>query len=245
MPLYYLLYLWLLISSKVEVTKIARANRMIFEAEASFHSGQHLVALVKYRYLIHSLQLRNTYITLNLAHCYYLTNEKEQALKYYQQLTHSANTSISSIAYQQLGVITFEKQQYKASLEYFRKSLAIDPGNDASRYNYELAARLIPAVDSTQADQKERNKHDSEAAPPPPDPDDTTRQSGNESNQGENHKDSQTEQQQEIQRKLRKINLSEEKANMILDAMKNNKIQYIQQTKKRSPGQQAKNLPDW
>jgi tetratricopeptide (TPR) repeat protein len=172
-----------------------------------------------------------------------VTNEKDQAFKYYQQLIHTSNTSISSIAYQQLGVIAFEQKQYKASLEYFRKSLSIEPGNEASRYNYELAARLLSTADLPQEDKKEKNKPDTETAPP--DPDDRIRKAENERKEGQEQKDSQTEQQQEIQRKLRKINLSEEKAKMILDAMKNNEIQYIQQTKKQSPGQQAKNLPDW
>jgi tetratricopeptide (TPR) repeat protein len=244
MSLYYLIYLWFALSSKVEVTKIARANKLIGEAEESYKNGHYVLALVKYRYLLNNLKLRNNHMLLNLAHCYYLNNDKQQAQKQYEQLTVSTDAATGAIAYQQLGVIFFEKKQYTKALDYFKKSLAIEPANEASRFNYELTARLLPTEEVKEEPEKKKPDTKKEEAPPPPQDENMALQSETESQEGQDQKNTDA-QQQEINRKLRKINLSEEKAKMILDAMKNSEIQYIQQSKKQSAEKSNKNLPDW
>ena len=45
--------------------------------------------------------------------------------------------------------------------------------------------------------------------------------------------------------KLEELNLTEEKARMILEAMKNNEIQYIQQNKRKATNKPDSNKPDW
>jgi len=45
--------------------------------------------------------------------------------------------------------------------------------------------------------------------------------------------------------KLKKMNISEEKAKMILEAMKNNEIQYIQQNKRKAKKKKDNSKPDW
>lgn len=45
--------------------------------------------------------------------------------------------------------------------------------------------------------------------------------------------------------KLEELNLTEEKARMILEAMKNNEIQYIQQNKRKPTKKPDSNKPDW
>ncbi len=45
--------------------------------------------------------------------------------------------------------------------------------------------------------------------------------------------------------KLKELNLTEEKARMILEAMKNNEIQYIQQNKRKPTKKPDSSKPDW
>lgn len=45
--------------------------------------------------------------------------------------------------------------------------------------------------------------------------------------------------------KLEELNLTEEKARMILEAMKNNEIQYIQQNKRKATKKPDSDKPDW
>lgn len=52
-------------------------------------------------------------------------------------------------------------------------------------------------------------------------------------------------QQPGTKEKLEEMNISEEKAQMILEAMKNNEFQYIQQRKRKPTQQQDPSKPDW
>jgi hypothetical protein len=45
--------------------------------------------------------------------------------------------------------------------------------------------------------------------------------------------------------KLKEMNISEEKAQMILEAMKNNEIQYLQQQKRKATERPPSDKPDW
>lgn len=51
--------------------------------------------------------------------------------------------------------------------------------------------------------------------------------------------------QQSTADKLEEMNMSEEKAQMILEAMKNNEVQYIQQNKKKPQSRADDGKPDW
>ena len=45
--------------------------------------------------------------------------------------------------------------------------------------------------------------------------------------------------------KLKEMNIPLEKAQMILEAMKNNEIQYVQQKKRKATKPKKNNKPDW
>ncbi|MBV6639352.1 MAG: hypothetical protein KI791_01485 [Cyclobacteriaceae bacterium] len=61
----------------------------------------------------------------------------------------------------------------------------------------------------------------------------------------EQNSEEQENQQPGTREKLEEMNISEEKARMILEAMKNNEFQYIQQRKRKPTKQQDPNRPDW
>lgn len=67
--------------------------------------------------------------------------------------------------------------------------------------------------------------------------------------EGEQSEDEQNKDQQNqnmsTKQKLEQMNISEEKAKMILDAMKNNEIQFIQQQKRKATKSQDSGKPDW
>ncbi len=48
-----------------------------------------------------------------------------------------------------------------------------------------------------------------------------------------------------MQQKLQKMNMSQEKAQMLLDAMKNQEVQYLQQNKRKASKPREKGKPDW
>ncbi|MFZ5973641.1 MAG: hypothetical protein ACOYXA_18830, partial [Bacteroidota bacterium] len=48
-----------------------------------------------------------------------------------------------------------------------------------------------------------------------------------------------------VKEKLKDMNMTEEKARMILEAMKNQEVQYLQQNKRKATKPKDKNKPDW
>jgi hypothetical protein len=62
---------------------------------------------------------------------------------------------------------------------------------------------------------------------------------------GEQNKDQKEQQKSEAQKKLEEMNISEEKAKMILEAMRNAEIQYLQQQKRKASERPDTGKPDW
>ncbi len=67
-------------------------------------------------------------------------------------------------------------------------------------------------------------------------------QEGEEEQEGEEQKE---QSQPSTEQKLEEMNISEEKARMILEAMRNNEIQYIQQQKRKATKPHDSGKPDW
>lgn len=63
--------------------------------------------------------------------------------------------------------------------------------------------------------------------------------------EGKDGKKREKEKPQANKQALEKINMSEEKAQMILEAMKNNEVQYIQQRQHKAKKRSERNKPDW
>ena len=64
-------------------------------------------------------------------------------------------------------------------------------------------------------------------------------------NQKEDQQNQKEDQQSSIEKKLKEINISKEKAEMILEALKNNEVQYLQQLKRKTSKKVDKSKPDW
>ena len=67
----------------------------------------------------------------------------------------------------------------------------------------------------------------------------------NKENKEQQNQENQEQQNQTIEEKLKEINISKEKAEMILEALKNNEIQYLQQLKRKTSKKVDKSKPDW
>ncbi|MEN7546918.1 tetratricopeptide repeat protein [Rapidithrix thailandica] len=68
---------------------------------------------------------------------------------------------------------------------------------------------------------------------------------GQNNSEEENKKLQDQKMQQMRQQRLQKMNMSEEKANMILNAMRNNEVQYYQQMQKKPTKKKNSGKPDW
>ena len=196
---------------------ISKINEIKKEAKRNFSEKKYDQAIDKYKYLIDSMNLNDDNVMLNLSHSYLLNGDTLNAIDGYNSLTESKKGNIKSIAYQQLGVISDKYQKLKESSELFKNSIKSNPENIESKYNYELVMKKI------KEQQNQENKEQ----------------------QNQENKENKEQQNQTIEEKLKEINISKEKAEMILEALKNNEIQYLQQLKRKTSKKVDKSKPDW
>ncbi len=254
--------------------EIARVNNLKKEAEKAFASGEFQSAINNYRYLIDSMDIDEDEIYLNLAHAYYQADDTANARTYYSQASMSDNRELKSIAYQQLGVMSKGPQTLQQSLQYLKASLKTDPLNDDARYDYELVKKLIKEQQQQNQDQQNQDQQNEEnqdqenqqnqenqqdqQGEENQDQDQQEQegqeQEGDEQKEGEQQEQQQQEgeeqqqdqnQEMSTKEKLEQMNISEEKARMILEAMRNGEIQYLQQQKRKATERPKSGKPDW
>ncbi len=201
-----------------EITRIARINALKKEAKEAYLSGDYQKAIENYQYLVDSFDVKDDMLMLNLSNAYYKINDSTNAVSSYESLLESPTREVRSIAYQQLGIIKSKSQKYKEALQDFKQSLKANSTNSDARYNYELLKKLIQEQEQEQQEGQEKEEETEEGK---------------------------EQEMPSTMDKLKEMNISEEKARMILEAMKNNEIQYIQQNKRKAKNRKKSNKPDW
>lgn len=268
------------------IDNIATVNRLKKEAEDAYKSKEYATAIKNYRLLLDSLNIEDENIRMNLAHAYLMAGDTVAAQQNYSRLINSNEAQIKSVAYQQLGVVSSAKQQYKEALSLFKESLKADSSNEESRYNYELVKKLLQEQQQDQQQQQNQENQDQqqqqnqeqqqnqqgedqqqqqqkqegeqseqgeeeqktdqqgqEGEQQPQQPEEQNMQEGQEQSEGQQNEDEQS--LSPVADKLKEMNISEEKARMILEAMRNSEMQYIQQNRRRPSQPHDRSKPDW
>lgn len=264
----------LLLITLFPFTDIGKINAAKSAAKKAYQSGDYKTAATQYQYLVDSLGVREEEVLLNLAHARFQLNDSTAALQGYQQLTASPNTSIRSTAYQQLGVMNTRTGKLEEALEQFRSALKSNPANEEARYNYELVKRKLEEEQKKNQQNKDQNKKDKDQQQDQKDKNQQQnkkdqqqqqkkdQQQKQDQNKNSENKDKEQQQKQEQQQKdqeqqnkdkqnqldpekMKNMKMSEDKARMILEAMKRNEVQYLQQNKRRATKPKDKSKPDW
>ncbi len=253
-----------------EITKIARINALKKEAKEAYQSGDYQKAIENYQYLVDSFDAKDDMLMLNLSNAYYKINDTANAISNYKSLLESPTREVRSIAHQQLGIIKSKSEKYKEALLDFKQSLKANPANNDARYNYELLKKLIQEQEQKQQQQQNKDQQQDQEKQEDQENQDQEQQDQQKQDQeqkqeqqnqeGEEQKEQEQQEGQEKEEeteegkeqempstmdKLKEMNISEEKARMILEAMKNNEIQYIQQNKRKAKNRKKSNKPDW
>jgi len=261
-------------------TYIARVNRLQKEAEQNYRKGEIPEATAKYLYLLQDLGIESEAIHINLAHTYFSLGQEKDATFFYKKVfSQSKNQIIKSIALTQLGVLKNHSQPEatEEALSIFKEAILLWQENETARYNYELLKKRLQEEtpqDTTQQEQDPENQTEEENQQDQYDmKKDENGQEMDIKEEGEGEKDvidkkkADEEGEEEMnqasggdepkenidEEKLDEMNLNIEKANMILDAMKNQEIQYLQQTTRKLQKEQKErekerikdSKPDW
>ncbi len=262
-------------------TSIGKVNALKKEARQAYLSGDYKNAITKYKLLIDSLEVTDEGVKLNLANAHFKAKDTTASIQGYQSLIDSKNKSISSRAYQQLGILDNREGKFEQALNYFKQSIKADPANDEARYNYEMLKKKLDEKkkqeeqqkdkqenkDQDKQDKKDEEKKDQEQKDQEKKDqekkdqekkDQEKEKKDQEKKDQENKEEKSEEQQQEekdkeekqnmppdLQKKLEDMKISPEKARMILEAMKAQEKQYLQQNKRKATKPKDKSKPDW
>ena len=252
-------------SSFIDINKISKINDIKSKAEEYYKSENYEEAIRFYRILIDSFSVEEGPIWFNLGNSYFYTQNTDLAIETYKLATLNGDNDDISIAYNQLGVLKSQKQDYTGALESFKSALLSDHFNEEARYNYELLKKLLnEKEDSTSqqdsdkndsskednntkesSDKQEESSEDQENSSEDQENSnkDDSNEENNEAEDSSNSSDQQSGEEQD--KRLEEINISEEVARRILEAMKNDEIKYYQQLKKGKKKQNNSTKPDW
>ena len=254
---------------------IAEVNRLKAKAAEAYEQGDYPSAVKYYTVLVDSLQVDDDLIRLNLAHALINAGDTTSAQRNYTSLANSSDRPLKSVAYQQLGVINSHQKKYKEALSTFKESLKADPSNEDARYDYELVKKLLAEQqqedqegedqkqeqnEEEKSDQEEEEKNqegEGEKSEEQQSEEQKSEQQQGEGEESEEQSDQNAEQSEQeegqegeeappsVADKLQEMNITEEKARMILEAMRNNEMQYIQQNRRKPQKPRDRTKPDW
>lgn len=267
-----LLFLLLTIAPIADINKIAEINRLKKEAKEAYINGDYQEAIAKYNTLIGAYGVQDERVRLNLSHAYYKNNDLPSAFENYSQLLTSGDPRIRSTAFNQMGLIADSQQKTEEALNYFKEALKADPANEEARYNYTMLKKKREEQqqdqekekqeqeDQEQQEQenkdqqgeqdKQEEKGEDQESKEEGDQEEEEQENQGESNQSEEQQESEEQEEtdqipQSTADKLEEMNISEEKAKMILEAMKNSEIQYLQQNQRKARSKADSGKPDW
>ena len=265
----YFLILLLLFAN--DPRKIAKVNSIKKEAEKAFLNSDYELAISKYQ-LLDSMGVEDDAIKLNLAHALYQLSDTAAAKTNYHSVLTSSDNKLRSVAYQQLAVMHTDENKLEEALQNLKYSIKADPTNEGARYDYELVKKLLEEQkkqEKEQEDEKSDEEKKEEQEKKEQEQEDSDKEEGNEEKEeqegeeesdeqkdgekeeGENkdgeEKESEEEpsQEEQMEKKLEEMNISPEKAKMILEAMRNNEVQYLQQQKRKATERPKTGKPDW
>jgi hypothetical protein len=256
----------------VDPRDIGKINEAKEDAKEAYLAGNYEAAVSKYRYLVDSIGVAEEEVMMNLASSYFHLNDTSNAISGYQPLTLSLNNKIKSVANQQIGVLNNREGKFEEALNYLKQAIKADPLNDDARFNYEMIKKKLAEQKKKEQEQKDQNKQDQEKKDEKQqDQKDKQNQDQKDQQKSEQDKKDQEKKEQEkkeqskeqekkdeeskkqkeqeippsVKEKLKDMDMSEEKAKMILEAMKNQEIQYLQQNKRKATKPKDRNKPDW
>jgi tetratricopeptide (TPR) repeat protein len=227
LTLYLLLWLW----DHRTFDSITKANERKISAEKAYTDRNFKEAAALYNQIVYGSVFSEPAARLNLAHAYFQNQEFDRAMKQYQLLMKVADHTIASIANSQVAFIKVHKTDTASALGNLKKALMLEPGNDLARSNYILLKKAYSGKELRPENNTQKRSSDTPLASQPNVTPPST--------QSEEQKAEQSAKKEQLLTSLKAMNMSEQQAKAILDAMKSNESQYIYQLRRKQYAQQS------
>jgi alpha-galactosidase/6-phospho-beta-glucosidase family protein len=230
--------------SSLDVHRVARINAAKKQAETLYNDKAYSEAFQAYRMLTDSFKIQEQSVWLNMGHAAFMAGKLKESEPAYQQALKGQNTFLKSVAAQQLGLASLAANDKDKAIARFKEALLFNPTNEVARYNYELALKQKKKEEQNKPKPKENEQEDKK--------EDQKEDQGKKNQENKKQKEEkpqdqpgEEEKEKDAPQPFKEIKISEEKAKALLEAMKNNEKQYLQQLKKEPKQSTSKAVRDW
>ncbi|OIN60991.1 tetratricopeptide repeat protein [Arsenicibacter rosenii] len=196
--------------------QISVRNLALKQAEQAYSAGNYARAAEHYSFLIKTEPRVNPDIHLNFGHALFRTKQYRLARQQYKQVMAFSEPSLVATATNQLGVIACFERDTVGALSLFKEAMLNNPADKSARYNYELIKRIYSG--KTKPPRQKKPEPAPKQQPKP---------------QQANSETEQSDEQKDVLRKLRNLNMSEEQAMQILNAMRDDDLPYALARRRR------------
>lgn len=210
--IYLFISAWLWLDNLFSLNQISRNNQARQEAQMAYQVGNYNRALWLYAYLSRTTTTIDPAVRLNLGHTYFQLNLYKKAKPQYETLLQSDRPDLRTAAATQLGVMACLEGDSAAALSLFQRALLENPNNEPARYNFELIkTRYSGKLPAPKLNTKLPVRKPQMANKP--------RRLGWQQVE-------RSARQDELLRRFQLLNLSEEQALQLLDAMQSDDLPY-------------------
>ena len=220
--IYLLITAWLWWDNLFALNQISRNNQARQEAQAAYQAGDFTRALTLYAYLSRTTTTIDPAVRLNLGHTYFQLKQYQKAGPQYETLLQGDRSDLRTVAATQLGVMACLKGDSATALALFQRALLENPDNEPARYNFEL-------IKTHYTDRKIATKPSRKSSVRKPQVVTKPRPSGGQQVE-------RSARQDELLRRFQRLNLSEEQALQLLDAMQRDDLPYALMRSTRRSG---------
>ncbi|MEO1450030.1 MAG: tetratricopeptide repeat protein [Bacteroidota bacterium] len=222
---------------------LGRGSGTLERAQEHYAAGKYAESLTLYKRALISYPSEASQIHYNLGQCYWQMDSIPKAMQYFHLAAQGDATEIASRAHNQIGIRLAEQEKLREALNSFKEALTEDASNEAARYNFEQIQRRIKEDPPTSPD----------TPPPPPEPDDSSQQDILQDQASRNliqkirdrWRTTPYSGDRALPRSTRDT-ISLDQAQRILEQMRENETQFLQQLRKRTlPSLKESERPDW
>ena len=207
--------------------RISQNNRARQEAEAAYRAGRFDRALVLYAYLSRNTAF-DPAVRLNVGHTYFRLGQYAKAKPQYQALLQS---DLRTVAATQLGVMACFDRDTATALLLFRQALLENADNEPARYNFELVKKRYSGQPRPTSSRQKQLAQQLQTV-------DKSRPAGGVVER--------SARRDELLRRFQRLNLSEEQALQLLNAMQQDDLPYaLTQSARRSGTKPVNNSNRW
>lgn len=220
-------------------------------AADAFHSGDYHTSILHYGDALKAYPPQAASIHYNIGQCYLALDSTERALQFFHLVLDQNATDVASMASNEIGLLLIRRQRPKEALEALKEAIIFDPANETARYNYELLRKRMQGENPPQQ-------------PPPPRPPSSNDEEDSPAEDQETAPDDKIPEDyrsmiRQIIQRQRLSNSTNDfaiptgadtislfQARRILESMRQNEIQYLQQLRKSAAAPHKNDRsPDW